>query len=194
MSPILQLIRRPLPHDPNRRFFLKLGALAAAAQMLPAPAGAAARKALGPVKSLSLFNLHTGERFDACYCIGGHYSAEALERISHLMRDHRTGEVLAIDRGLLDRLHDLSLRLRLREPFRLISGYRSPRTNAMLCRRTDGVASNSYHVLGKAADIAVRGRKLGELRDAALDLKVGGVGYYPKSGFIHVDVGPLRAW
>jgi uncharacterized protein YcbK (DUF882 family) len=110
------------------------------------------------------------------------------------MRDWRTGEERFIDPTLFDALHAIRDRLESPRPFQVISGYRSPKTNATLNRRSSGVAENSQHVLGKAIDVRIEGVELSNLRSAALDLAAGGVGYYPRSNFVHVDTGRVRQW
>jgi uncharacterized protein YcbK (DUF882 family) len=141
-----------------------------------------------------LDNLHTGERFDAVYFANGSYLPDALAEGTRVMRDWRTGDERFIDPALFDALHAIRSRLETRAPFQVISGYRSPRTNAMLNARSDGVAQNSQHVLGKAIDVRIQGVDLSRLRGAALDVAAGGVGYYPVSNFVHVDTGRLRQW
>jgi uncharacterized protein YcbK (DUF882 family) len=147
-----------------------------------------------PARSLQFENLHTGERLTATYWVGGDYVAEELRRIDHVLRDHRTGDVRAIDPRLLDLLARLRDRLQTRAPFQIISAYRSPRTNAMLAERSGGVARQSLHTKGLAIDIRVPGRALTAVRDAALALRSGGVGFYPRSDFVHLDVGRVRSW
>jgi uncharacterized protein YcbK (DUF882 family) len=127
------------------------------------------------------------------YWAEGRYLAEGLAAIDHLLRDHRTGEVRPIDRRLLDLLHRLAFALETRETFHVISGYRSPVTNAMLAAR-GGASPRSLHVVGQAIDLRVPGRALADLRRAALGLRGGGVGHYPSSDFVHVDVGRVRTW
>ena len=119
---------------------------------------------------------------------------EELARVNRVMRDHRTGEVTDIDPALLVGLYSLRDRVESGETFHLISGYRSPRTNAMLQASTSGVAENSFHVRGQAADVRLPGVDLLRLRRAARSLRAGGVGYYPLSDFLHFDTGPERFW
>ena len=114
--------------------------------------------------------------------------------INHILRDHRTGEVGAIATDLLDLLHRLRLRVQTAQPFHIISGYRSAETNAVLHRRSRGVASQSLHMVGKAIDIRVPGVRTGALKTLAVELAAGGVGYYPQSDFVHVDIGRVRSW
>ena len=178
----------------DRREFLKLGVLAAVAGLSPVPAFGVPGRFPSSVRTLSFFNTHTGETLDAAYCIKGRYCPEALMRINHILRDHRTGEIAPIDPELLDLLHALSRKIGTRSPFHVISGYRSPATNAKLRRRSRNVATNSLHMEGKAVDICLPDRDLRSLRQAALDLSRGGVGFYPGPNFVHVDVGRVRFW
>jgi uncharacterized protein YcbK (DUF882 family) len=182
----------------NRRRFLGLGAVAAAAAVLPSRASAATTAALkSPERILSFFNTHTGERLKTAYCCGGSYQPHALEQINFILRDFRANEIKPIDPKLLDLLHELGGTLEVDQPFHIISGYRSPLTNAMLREQGGahtGVASSSLHMVGKAIDIRVPGVKLDHLRAAATSLKLGGVGYYPTSNFVHVDTGRVRYW
>jgi uncharacterized protein YcbK (DUF882 family) len=184
----------------NRRTFLGAGAAAAAAALVPARARGAvvADTSRKPVERvLSFFNTHTGERLRTPYCCGGEYQPEALKEINYILRDFRANEIKPIDPGLLDLLHELGGTLETDQPFHIISGYRSPHTNSMLRARggaQTGVASGSLHMVGKAIDIRVPGVKLDHLRGAARALKLGGVGYYPSSNFVHVDTGRVRYW
>ncbi|HUL08332.1 MAG TPA: DUF882 domain-containing protein [Candidatus Acidoferrum sp.] len=181
---------RPTPHLDRRRF-LRWG-IAAAAAALPAPAWATA---LGTAKRrLSFVNLHTDETLTALYWANGSYQRNAVADINYLLRDFRTGDVHAIDLHLLDLLYTLQHKVCSQAPFQVISGYRSPATNARLASLSDGVARRSYHMKGMAIDIALADKTLPALHQAALSLKAGGVGFYPKPGFVHVDVGPVRTW
>jgi len=174
-----------------RRDLLGLAA-AVATGFVAAPAIALPR---GPGRrALAFHNLHTGESLDLVYWAGGSYLPEARQRIDYLLRDFRTDTVHPIDPNLLDLLSALRQRLRSNAPFLVLSGYRSPETNRMLQATTEGVATNSLHLEGQAVDIRVPDRALTSLHTAALGLKAGGVGYYPKSDFVHVDVGPVRRW
>ena len=173
-----------------RRQFFGLG-LTAGFALACAPARAAL--AQGP-RSLQFESLHTGERLTATYWAAGAYMPEELQRINHVLRDHRTGDIKPIDPGLLDLLVMLRERLDARAPFQIISAYRSPATNAMLAAHSSGVARQSLHTQGLAIDLRVPERTLTSVRDAALSLRGGGVGFYPRSDFVHVDVGRVRAW
>jgi uncharacterized protein YcbK (DUF882 family) len=185
--------------DLNRRRFLGIGAATAAAAVVPARLRAAsvAKAPRVPERVLSFFNTHTGERLKTAYCCGGSYRPEALNDINHILRDFRANEIKPIDPKLLDLLHELGGTLETDQPFHIISGYRSPATNAMLRERggaVTGVASHSLHIDGKAIDIRLPGVKLDHLRAAARSLQLGGVGYYPSSNFVHVDTGRVRHW
>ena len=148
----------------------------------------------GAERVLSFAHTHTGERLRVPYYAGGHYLPEGHSRLDHLLRDHRSGEEHPMDPGLLDILHDLRLVTGTREPFQVISGYRSPKTNAKLRGAGRGVAKRSLHMDGKAIDVRLADVKTSVLRDAALELKRGGVGYYRQSDFVHVDTGRVRRW
>ena len=173
-----------------RREFLRAsgGALLVAGTAGIVPARAA------PARHLNFENLHTGEKLALAYWSDGSYHPEALAQINHVLRDFRTGDVHAIDPHLLDLLHDLNARLETAEPFQVISGYRSPKTNGMLHEKSSGVAGKSLHMQGMAIDIRVPGRALNVLHDNALRMARGGVGFYPTSDFVHVDVGRVRKW
>ncbi len=150
--------------------------------------------ALDQSKTLSFYNLHTGENLRTEFWAEGNFIPEALGRIDRVLRDHRTNEISRIDPALLNLLHALQRKTGTQETFHVISGYRSPASNAKLRVHSSGVANHSLHMSGKAIDIALPGCKLGDLRRAALSLRAGGVGYYPASGFVHVDTGRVRQW
>jgi len=167
----------------------------AGAAVLSSVAGqaTAARRLVRP-RSLAFENVHTGERLSTVYWADGRYLPDSMRNIRWLLRDFRTDDVHAIDPALPDLLASLHQRLGTKAPFQVLSGYRSPETNAMLALYSDGVAQNSFHVKGRAVDIRVQGRHLRHVRAAAMSLRRGGVGYYPHSDFIHVDTGPIRHW
>ena len=176
----------------GRRRFLCWSLAAGCGLLIPGARTASAARA--PARQLSFYNLHTGESLRAVYWEGGHYLKDGLAEIDYVLRDFRTGEVRDIDPQLLDLLHRLRHVMECDRPVHVISGYRSPATNAMLARRSKGVAKNSYHVKGMAIDLRLPDRDLADLRAAALALGGGGVGYYPKSNFVHMDTGPVRTW
>ncbi len=147
-----------------------------------------------PSRSLSMVNLHTGERFDATYWQQGAYSDAELTALNSLLRDFRANEATKMDNRLYDAIYQLSQQFDYRKPVQIISGYRSPTTNNKLRAMGRKVAKNSYHTRGMAVDIAMPGVPLKDLRRAAEALKMGGVGYYPRDGFIHLDTGRVRRW
>jgi uncharacterized protein YcbK (DUF882 family) len=175
----------------SRRFFIKAGLGACTMLALPA-AYASSPKA--SVKQLALLNLHTGERVKSVYWEKGRYVPGVLKEIEKVLRDHRTGKIHAIDLRLLDMMQLLHARMGAKKEFQVVSGYRSPETNKMLALNNNGVAKRSLHMEGKAIDIRLPEFSLANLRKAALSLRVGGVGYYPNSNFIHLDTGNVRYW
>lgn len=176
----------------SRRVFLS-GTVAACTTLM-APALLAAVPKISGERSLRFYNLHTDEHLTSTFWVDGHYVADGLADISHLLRDFRTGEVAGIDIALLDRLHMLQQTVGDDKAFHVISGYRSPVTNAALSSKSSGVAKRSLHMDGRAIDIRVPGIPLKTLRKAALAQRAGGVGYYPKSDFVHIDTGRTRFW
>ena len=181
-----------MPNLVRRRDLLKFGA-AAGITVIAAPAWAQNFDIWEPRWAV-LDNLHTGERFRAVYYANGSYLPDALAEATRVMRDWRTGDQHFIDPTLFDALHAIGGRLETRKPFQIISGYRSPKTNAMLNRRSNGVAEHSQHTIGKAIDLRIEGVELSNLRAAATAIGAGGVGYYPVSNFVHVDTGRVRQW
>lgn len=183
------------PHDrPNltRRGFLKTLSLAVGAAVL-APWGQVA--AVGETRSLRLQLQRSDESLSLVYYKDGEYISDSLRKISHLFRDIRTGQTKPIDPELLDLLYRVSCSVCDNDPvYEVLSAYRSPKTNAMLRRRSRRVAKNSLHLQGKAVDVRLANVELRQLRDVAVDLRAGGVGYYPRTGFVHLDVGDVRSW
>ncbi len=177
-----------LPGASRRRFLT--GAAAAAALLGPWSRAAAALE----TRSLAFSHNHTGERLRVVYYEGGEYLADAVAEINHLLRDFRTGEVWEMDLALLDTLAELRAMTGSRAEFQVISGYRSPQTNEMLRNSSSGVAKRSLHMQGRAIDVRLSGYDTAKLRKAALRLRRGGVGYYARSDFIHVDTGRVRTW
>jgi uncharacterized protein YcbK (DUF882 family) len=145
-------------------------------------------------RRLSFFHTHTGESLEIVYARDGSYLAPALDRVNDFLADFRTDDPGAMDPALLDILYDLRESLGSDATFEVISAYRSPATNEMLRSQTTGVARDSQHLLGKAIDVRLRGTATSRLRDAALALERGGVGYYPDSDFVHIDTGRVRSW
>ncbi len=177
----------------SRRRLLTMGIAAVTSAMVP-NALAAAGSLMERERSLSFYNLYTGESLSSVYWHDGKYLSDAMAEISFILRDIRTGKVKPIDRNLLDLLANVQSELECNEPFHIISGYRTPKSNALLGKKKKGVAKNSLHMYGKAIDVRVPGYSLKNLRLAAMNLKRGGVGYYPKSRFVHMDVGQVRYW
>ncbi len=171
----------------SRRHLLASGLLLPAVAVCPAALA-------GTERRLSFRHTHTGEYLELSYMEGGRYVPDALAALDHLLRDFRSGEIHPIDPGLFDILYALRLQTGNSRPFEIISGYRSAHTNAMLRQRGNGVARRSLHMQGRAIDIRLRGTRTAVLRDAAISLHRGGVGYYPASDFIHVDTGRIRYW
>lgn len=179
----------------SRRQLLKVGLVASAAILSPVPLWARNSLLGSPERSLSLLNTHTGERLKSVvYWEQGIYIPDALHEINYVLRDHRTGDVHSIDPITLDLMAAISRKVESRRSFEIISGYRSPKTNQSLRGKSSGVAKNSYHMQGKAVDLRLPGVPLKTVRKAALELRMGGVGYYPKSDFVHVDSGRVRSW
>ena len=183
---------RPSGGQLSRRDVLRLAA-AAAIGGGPGRALASAATESGP-RALAFRNLHTEETIDVVYRVDGQLDPDALRQIDWVLRDFRTGEAHPMDTRLLDLLWRLREALDTAEPYEVISGYRSPATNAMLRREGRGVARGSLHMRAMAIDVRIPGQPLAKLRNTALGLRVGGVGYYPASDFVHVDVGRVRFW
>ena len=187
----------------GRRAFLRMGSGALVSAIgssfaIPALAQIAAPALVGlkdtGCRTLALQSLHTGEKLKADYWVDGAYIPDALDGFNRVMRDHRSGDIAKIEPKLFDLLDALQNRIESSSGFQVISGYRSPKTNAMLHEKSSGVASKSLHMLGQAIDIRVPGCALDHLHESALAMKAGGVGYYPKSNFVHVDIGRVRHW
>jgi uncharacterized protein YcbK (DUF882 family) len=146
------------------------------------------------MRTVALNNLHTGESMEAVYWEGGDYIPDVLDAVNVHLRDYRTGDVHPIDPRLLDLLDAVTAMTGATAQFQVISGYRSAATNAMLRERSEEVAKKSFHMSGMAIDVRLPGVDLSRLHGAAVSLARGGVGYYPESNFVHMDVGPLRTW
>lgn len=177
----------------SRRQFVG-GAIMAATGILlcsPLPSWASSRSGK---RSLTLYNTHTQDQLKVTYARDNAYDPQALRKVNHFLRDHRTGDVHPIDPKLLDILYAVQRAYGDSDVFEVISGYRSPQTNAKLQRKSWGVAKKSLHMVGKAIDVRRRGMKTRTLREIALELQRGGVGYYAKSDFVHLDTGRYRTW
>ncbi len=145
-------------------------------------------------RSLSFYHTHTQKTLEVTYAVGGEYVESALEEINDFLGDFRTGDAVVIDPVLLDIIYDVRASLGSNDTYEVISAYRSPKTNQMLRDASSGVAKKSQHLLGKAIDVRLRNVASSDLRDAALRMKRGGVGYYEKSNFVHIDTGRVRRW
>lgn len=174
----------------SRRKFLAAAAIASPMLANPLVSVAAPLK----VRELRFFHTHTGEKLKLVYWEDGEYLADALSEINQLMRDFRTGDVHPIDPAVLDILNAVRATLDAPAEFEVISGYRSPATNSVLAAQDAGVAKKSLHMQGRALDVRLRGNATADLRDAAIALRAGGVGYYPESQFVHIDTGRFRTW
>lgn len=174
---------------PSRRSIL-LGGGASLLALPAMPAWSAARRP----RRVALRNLNTGDFVNVVYWADGNYVGDAMVAINHVMRDHHSGDVGKIDPRLIDILYRIRVRARSRRAWEIISGYRAPATNKALQGKIRGVATDSLHTQGRAADVRLPGRPLHGLRRIALMTRAGGVGLYPDSAFAHLDTGPVRYW
>ncbi|MCI5110800.1 MAG: DUF882 domain-containing protein [Marivita sp.] len=148
----------------------------------------------GDIRRIKMYSGRTGERIDMIYWIEGEYIGDAVKEVHHFMRDWRTNDVKSIDLRTIDIMAAAHNLLDVSEPYMLLSGYRSPKTNAMLRSRSSGVAKNSLHLKGQAADLRLNSRSVNQMARAAAACKAGGVGRYSGSNFVHMDCGPVRSW
>lgn len=160
----------------------------------PTPTETFASNTVVEPRWVHLRNIHTDEKLEAVYWEKGEYVPDAVEALNKVLRDYRNDETHPMDTGLYDILDQIRAKTQSKSPFQIISGYRSPATNRMLSERSGEVAKRSLHMDGKAMDVFLEDVDLRYVRQAALDLGRGGVGYYPTSNFVHVDVGPVRKW
>lgn len=180
------------PTLPRRRVLAQAGLATLAVPLLALPARVGAAQG---ERSLSLWHTHTGERLTMAFAVGASLLRPALARLDRFLRDHYSGDVGHIDPGLYEQLYALQTRLGSRAPFEVISGFRSPQTNERLRQRGGGgVARRSLHMQGRAIDVRLPDVPLADLRDAALELRAGGVGYYARERFVHLDTGRVRSW
>ena len=182
------------PSGNSRRHFLKTAG--SIATFLASPAALAKTQKLTGSRTISLHNLHTEEKIKIDYWIDGKYQPEALARIDLVLRDHRANEICSMDPKLIDILHSIQQRTigSTAKPVEVVSAYRSPTTNSDMRRYKRGVARNSFHTVGQAVDIRVPGFSTRDVYKAALGLKEGGIGYYGRAGFVHLDTGNYRTW
>ncbi len=148
----------------------------------------------GDIRRIRMYSGRTGERLDMVYWIDGKYIKDALKEVNHFMRDWRTGDTLSMDTRTIDIMAAAHNLMDANEPYMLLSGYRSPKTNQMLRSRSRGVARNSLHLKGQAADLRLSSRTVTQMARAALACNAGGVGKYSRSNFVHMDCGQVRSW
>lgn len=185
---------RPVIHsmhegELSRRRVLGMGTLFVAMSLSPSLGWSHHLK-----RSLKLHNALTGENLKVEYWAEGEFVPEALEELNRFLRDPHNGKVTEIDPKLFHLIHDIAGKLDATDTINIMSGYRSPATNDRLRRRNSAAAKGSFHVKGKAVDIRIPGHSTQSVRRVALDLKQGGVGYYPRSRYVHIDTGPVRNW
>lgn len=178
----------------TRRKMLIAGTIGSLMPLATVKASSRGRNIVYPDRSLSLYNVHTGEKKNVVYWSEGKYVGSGLNDINWLLRDFRTSEIKAIDPRLLNIVYLLTRTLETEEPVLVLSGFRSKKTNDMLRRTTEGVARRSFHMAGRAIDIRIPKIKTSSIQRAALRISGGGVGYYPNSNFVHLDSGPVRTW
>ncbi|MDE9444888.1 YcbK family protein [Xenorhabdus bovienii] len=178
--------------DYSRRKWLGIGAAALGLSLLPQHALAALTTPRPRI--LRFDNLHTGETLKAEFFDGRRYNKSELARLNYLFRDYRQNKIKSIDPKLFDQIYLLQMMIGISKPVQLVSGYRSLTTNNMLRQASGGVAKRSYHTRGQAMDFHIDSVQLANIRKAALKMRAGGVGFYPKSNFIHIDTGPVRTW
>ncbi len=184
----------------DRRSFLGIGAATLGGVLIPglSTAASAANFKTGIIdtgsRRLSFRNIHTGESFSGVYRVGNKYLPDAFKQINMVLRDFRTNEVQSMDPRMIDMVYTIHRMTERSTPFEIISGYRSPKTNSMLRKNTSGVAKKSLHMQGRAMDLRMEGFSTKRIRDIAKNLNAGGVGYYSKSDFVHIDSGDVRSW
>lgn len=181
-------------HGFSRRLFLRWMIIAGITMHFPLKAFGRTMPHPSSERKLSLYNIHTGEHFNEAYWVQGHYLMESLNEINRVLRDHRTDETISIDTHLIDLLYRIHSAHEDRHTILIVSGYRSQKTNEYLRMSGHCAVRNSFHKKGMAADMIVPGVPLKELRRTVIKLKAGGVGYYPKRNFVHIDTGWIRYW
>ena len=187
----MNFIEKAKTIEVSRRSFLKRSAIITGAVMMSQSEMLAAT---GEKKILKLHNVHLNKTFYAPFFEKNYYKLSGLFEVNKAFVDYRAREMTRIDVKLINLMYEIKQELGYDKQFNIVSGYRTPETNAALRKRREGVAKNSYHIKGQAVDIYVPNVSLSKLRDVAMGLGKGGVGYYPRSNFLHVDVGPVRSW
>jgi uncharacterized protein YcbK (DUF882 family) len=185
-----KLIFEPSFMSVSRRQLLKFASTATLVSLSPRVLA----KQQAPARSLALRNLHTGEATTATYWADGQYQLDELTQLNRLLRDHRNDQITEMDPVLLDNIHRLQARMDYAGEIHIISGYRSPESNEKLRKMGHAVAKKSMHLEGRAIDLRLPNQALPDVHRAALNLRAGGVGYYPRSNFIHLDTGRVRRW
>lgn len=179
----------------NRRSFLqRAGWLAAGASALTALPAQAQHNYFAGERRLRVYNIHTGESLNTLFSIDGQYMTEGIQSLDLLLRDHRANQAMAMQHELYEKMYYLQQLFASHEPLYIISGYRCPESNAGLRHASQGVAEHSLHMQGRAVDLRIPGVSHRDLHKAALAMRSGGVGYYPKDGFVHIDTGRIRQW
>jgi uncharacterized protein YcbK (DUF882 family) len=186
---MFELLSSKAYEKPKMLKILSCSAAFLVAQIFPAALGAG-----GDARTLSFFHTHTGKNLVVTYYEDGEYRPEGMAQLRQFLADWRNGQERDIDPQLMDILWEIHMSSRHMDTYEVISAYRSPATNSLLRSKSNGVAKNSQHIPGKAIDVRLRGMETSVLRDTALELKRGGVGYYAKSDFVHVDTGRVRRW
>jgi len=177
----------------DRRSFLAVGAATLGGLLIPGLSNVAQASNYG-TRRLAFRNAHTGESFSGVYRVGNKYLPDAFKQINMVLRDFRTDQVYPMDPRVIDIIQSVHSQTGQNTPFEIISGYRSPQTNAMLRRNSSGVAKKSLHMEGRAIDLRMEGYSTTRIRDIAASLQAGGVGYYKRSNFVHMDTGDVRVW
>lgn len=180
--------------DLYRRDFLKIGMAAVASTILPVNTIAATLGNPSDERILRFQNLNTWETLRVCYYKNNALQPEALSKINYILRDHHKNSIQPIDTDLIDLLYTVDQQVEGETVFQVLSGYRTPQTNQLLFKRTRGVAKNSFHIKGQAIDVRLSECATSCLHDICIQLQVGGVGYYPRRNFVHIDTGPVRTW
>ncbi len=178
----------------DRRDMLRLGLAGILGSVVPLSFVKSVEASTGGAWRVAFRNNHTGESFNGVYRVGNKYLPDAFERLNYVLRDYRNGEIFPMDPRVIDVMAVIQKKAGQKQPVDVLSGYRSPKTNAGLRMESSGVAKNSFHMYGQALDMRIKGFDTRKLRTLATGLKAGGVGYYPNSDFVHVDTGTVRSW
>lgn len=182
----------------DRRSFLSVGAATLGGVLIPALTSPALAVPLpqrkGGTRRIAFRNTHTGESFNGVYRVGDKYLPDAFDQINHVLRDHRANKEYPMDPRVLDIIYQVRELTGRNEALDIISGYRCPSTNKKLRKASGGVAKKSLHMKGQAIDFHMNGYSTARLRELAKSLRAGGVGYYSRSDFVHVDSGDVRTW